>query len=314
MHKPSADPGASDERLLELLEHPVAAARLGAVEELARRARSSSEAVARAARSALLRMLDDDSKRVSDAARTALADLAAEGEREREEAKHREREEAERRKQLEREEAERREREEAERRERGASQAGERARRDAFKARVLAVLAGVGAVIGLIALAGGGSDTDQQGQRDGEPEPSVSRPEAERQVAREFKARGYEVEATCPSAGGSRAGEGFRCATRDSHGSAWKMRARAYSTAPVAVSVDPLNAVLSPASIERAMRGALVDQDYRMRVESARCSGGRLDADTNRTMPCRVTLEGGGERAVSVTFMNDYGDFFVSSS
>jgi hypothetical protein len=66
------EPARLDKQLLELTEHPVAAARLGAVDELARLMASENAAVALAARNALERMLDDDSRRVAAGAQAAL--------------------------------------------------------------------------------------------------------------------------------------------------------------------------------------------------------------------------------------------------
>lgn len=74
--KRPVEPAKLDEQLLLLTEHPVAAARLGAVDELARLLASENAAVALAAKNALERMREDDSKRVAAAAMAALAEGA----------------------------------------------------------------------------------------------------------------------------------------------------------------------------------------------------------------------------------------------
>ena len=76
-YEPPVEPAELDKQLLGLVEHPVAGARLGAVEELARLLRSDDRASALAARQALERMVEDDSRRVSAAARDTLASVAA---------------------------------------------------------------------------------------------------------------------------------------------------------------------------------------------------------------------------------------------
>jgi hypothetical protein len=72
------EPATLDEQLRELMEHPVAGARLGAVDELSERLKSANRGVVLAARLALERMVDDDSRRVSDRAIVALASLTTE--------------------------------------------------------------------------------------------------------------------------------------------------------------------------------------------------------------------------------------------
>jgi hypothetical protein len=75
-YEPPVEPAELDKQLLGLVEHPVAGARLGAVGELAHLLRSDDRATALAARQALERMVDDDSRRVSAAASDSLSSVA----------------------------------------------------------------------------------------------------------------------------------------------------------------------------------------------------------------------------------------------
>ena len=78
-YEPRIEPTKFDDRLLELIEHPYTGARLGAVDELAGLLASRSKSLALAARLALERMKDDDSRRVGDRAHAALAEPASGG-------------------------------------------------------------------------------------------------------------------------------------------------------------------------------------------------------------------------------------------
>ncbi len=66
------EPAAPDRQLLDLVEHPISGARLGAIEELTRLLKATSPSVALAARQALARMRDDDSRNVRERAMAAL--------------------------------------------------------------------------------------------------------------------------------------------------------------------------------------------------------------------------------------------------
>ncbi len=68
------EPAELDEQILELVEHPVAGARLGAVDELATLLGSSNAGVALSARQTLERMCHDDSRRVAERAAAALGE------------------------------------------------------------------------------------------------------------------------------------------------------------------------------------------------------------------------------------------------
>ena len=70
--EPPVEPAKLDERLLELLNHPVAGARLGAVEELEPLLASTNRSVALAADNALQALASDDSRRVAARAAAAL--------------------------------------------------------------------------------------------------------------------------------------------------------------------------------------------------------------------------------------------------
>ena len=94
-YEPPIEPAKLDPRLLELVEHPVAGARLGAVDELSQLSRSANKGVALAAELMLKRMVDDDSRRVAERAQETLARLAAEQEHARLEAEEQARREAE---------------------------------------------------------------------------------------------------------------------------------------------------------------------------------------------------------------------------
>lgn len=69
------EPAKLDPDLLALAEHPVAAARLGAVEELIKLCESPSKGVALSARLALEQMIGDDSRRVAERVGEGLAKL-----------------------------------------------------------------------------------------------------------------------------------------------------------------------------------------------------------------------------------------------
>jgi hypothetical protein len=71
------EPARLDDHLISLMESPIAGARLGAVEELARLLTSSDRAVRFAARNALERLTDDDSRKVAGMAEAALEPLEA---------------------------------------------------------------------------------------------------------------------------------------------------------------------------------------------------------------------------------------------
>ena len=77
VYEPLVEPAQLDEELLELVEHRMAGARLGAVEELSALLGSSNRDIALAARLTLERMLDDDSRQVAAHATAALAGVAA---------------------------------------------------------------------------------------------------------------------------------------------------------------------------------------------------------------------------------------------
>jgi hypothetical protein len=72
VYEPPIEPAKPDDRLVEAVESPFAAVRLGATQELAKLLSSKDPAVALAAQSILEQMLDDDSLKVSQAAREAL--------------------------------------------------------------------------------------------------------------------------------------------------------------------------------------------------------------------------------------------------
>jgi DNA-binding beta-propeller fold protein YncE len=76
--KQAVEPARLDEQLLLLTEHPLPAARVGAVDELQRLLASSNAGVVRSARQALESMVHDDSRRVAELAMRALADHAKE--------------------------------------------------------------------------------------------------------------------------------------------------------------------------------------------------------------------------------------------
>jgi Caspase domain len=74
--KRPVEPAKLDEQLVLLTEHPLPAARVGAVDELQRLLASTNAGVASAAQHALEGMVDDDSRRVAELAARALADQA----------------------------------------------------------------------------------------------------------------------------------------------------------------------------------------------------------------------------------------------
>jgi Caspase domain len=125
-YEPPVEPAELDKHLLDLTEHPVPEARLGAVNVLTRLLASSNKSVALTARLTLERMVNDDSKRVAESAQAALTQLAMEQQEGRREAEDRARHEAEEEARREAEEEARREAEEEARRE-----AEEEARREA---------------------------------------------------------------------------------------------------------------------------------------------------------------------------------------
>jgi osmoprotectant transport system substrate-binding protein len=68
----AVEPAVLDRQLLDLVEHPYSGARLGAIEELAHLLKASNPSVAMAARQALERMRDDDSRNVGERANAVL--------------------------------------------------------------------------------------------------------------------------------------------------------------------------------------------------------------------------------------------------
>jgi Caspase domain len=124
-------PAKLDEQLLILTEHPVAGARLGAIDELERMMSSANAGVVLAARLTLERMVDDDSRRVAERATQALARVEQRDaeERAQRDAEERARQDAEERDQRDAEERAQRDAEE-----RAQRDAEERAQRDAEEA------------------------------------------------------------------------------------------------------------------------------------------------------------------------------------
>jgi Caspase domain len=82
-YKRPVAPATLDAQLLDLVEHPYSGVRVGAVEELATLLKLSNPSVALAARQALEKMCDDDSRRVASSARAALGEASAGGHRSR---------------------------------------------------------------------------------------------------------------------------------------------------------------------------------------------------------------------------------------
>lgn len=74
VYEPPVEPAELDEELLALVDHPVPGARLGAVDELTRLLTSPNKSLVLAARLELERMTDDDSRRVADRVKAALAE------------------------------------------------------------------------------------------------------------------------------------------------------------------------------------------------------------------------------------------------
>ena len=80
VYEPPIEPATLDAQLLGLVEHPVAGARFGAVDELTRLHVSANKSIALAARLTLERMLEDDSRRVANHAKAALAKVVSDNE------------------------------------------------------------------------------------------------------------------------------------------------------------------------------------------------------------------------------------------